>query len=328
MNFKLIWNIIKNLKQLGAYCLFTFTWICTLSLAKKTCTTKITQLRRSFSLPESYLVPRKADRSERSAWKSNKQVLICWHHAVSLWVYDPNCPLPLSNRGLLPHREPPGPRTIPALILSLNRGPAGQHSGGQDCWYISAHGVIHGLAKKSAKPTVSVRMRFPADPAHGSEVGGRSVPELNRLRLSSGVNWPLLPLDISRIKLTAEAELCWNQEIRWLHLSPWRSGSPGLHMCRKTWGSKREGALSHNRCCQSPIGFHARIHLGKKMHKYIRKNLGSSLEVGNEERWLARGNKNPGKLLPYKWFKSPLWDASQGWTPTLFPVCVFLLCFK
>lgn len=24
MNFKLIWNIIKNLKQLGAYCLFTF----------------------------------------------------------------------------------------------------------------------------------------------------------------------------------------------------------------------------------------------------------------------------------------------------------------
>lgn len=64
---------------------------------------------------------------------------------------------------------------------------------------------------------------------------------------------------------------------------------------QKDLGVKKGGALSHNRCCQSPIGFHARIHLGKKMHKYIRKNLGSSLRWEMKKDDWPEEIKNPGK---------------------------------
>ena len=56
--------------------------------------------------------------------------------------------------GLPPPREPLGPRSNTAPALLLQRGPAGRHRGRRARPGISAHAVVHCLAKMSAKPSV------------------------------------------------------------------------------------------------------------------------------------------------------------------------------
>lgn len=78
--------------------------------------------------------------------------------------------------GLPPPREPLSPRSNTAPALLLQRGSAGRHRGRRARPGISAHAVVHCLAKMSAKPSVGFVNEASRQTLAGGSAGKAAPP--------------------------------------------------------------------------------------------------------------------------------------------------------
>ena len=116
------------------------------------------------------------------------------------------------------------------------------------------------------------------------------------------LNWTELNWNTPRIKLVAEAELCWHKDIRWPLLRS-RKISMSAHAHKGSLGVKKGRVPHHNKFGHILTGFCSGIHLSKKLHMHLGKRLRTDqvwkktkTKTKNQHNW-PKVNKDPEGLF-------------------------------